>query len=106
MSKEEGVFRPELPSGMGSKASLDAGRSTVPAGIAGLSLLSGPAIPLRVCPLCEGRKVFALNPVRAPRECICCQGTGLYADPRFNDPTEARAYELGLHPRRHPSRTA
>jgi hypothetical protein len=60
-------------------------------------LICGPPLPRRICPLCEGRRVYLLSLV--PRPCICCKGVGLYVDERFTDPTEARAYELGLHPR-------
>jgi hypothetical protein len=67
-------------------------------------LLSGPPLPRVICPLCEGRRVHVLS--LTPRPCICCKGVGLYVVDTFegHDPTEARAYELGLHPR--PTKTS
>jgi hypothetical protein len=63
-----------------------------------IKLLTGPPLPRRVCPLCEGRKIYMMG--LSPRPCICCRGVGLYVDAQFTDPTDARAYELGLHSRK------
>jgi len=63
-----------------------------------MKLLTGPPLPRMICPLCDGKKVYLLS--LRPRTCICCRGTGLYVGDRYTDPTDARAFELGLHPRR------
>ena len=65
-----------------------------------MELLTGPALPRQICPQCDGRRVKVFNAVARP--CICCRGTGLYAGDRYTDPTDARAFELGLHPRSAP----
>jgi predicted nucleic acid-binding Zn ribbon protein len=59
--------------------------------------LSGPSLPRVVCPLCNGRRAHAISLI--PRPCICCRGTGLYVGDRYTDPSDARAFELNLHPR-------